>query len=102
MKAYRYSGDGRDNCTEIEIPDDLQELAEQYREMMMDEICEVSDSLMERYLEGEEIAHDEIVAVLKDGTNHGSLFPVVCALATRNLGTPTACSTRSSRTSRRR
>src|SRR3954449_13610958 len=87
MKAYRYEGDGRDNCTEIEIPADLQQLAEKYREKMMDEICEVSDALMERYLEGEEIAHDEIVATLKEGTNHGSLFPVVCGVATHNLGT---------------
>ena len=87
MKAYRYEGTSRENCTEIEIPSDLLETAEEYREMMMDEICEVSDSLMERYLEGEEIAHDEIVGVLKDGTNHGSLFPVTCGVATRNLGT---------------
>jgi elongation factor G len=87
MKAYEYVGDGRDNCTEIEIPAELRDLAEEYREKMMDEICEVSDALMERYLEGEEIAHDEIVATLKDGTNHGSLFPVVCGVATRNLGT---------------
>jgi elongation factor G len=87
MKAYEYEGDGRDNCTEIEIPSELRDLAEEYREKMMDEICEVSDALMERYLEGEEIAHDEIVATLKDGTNHGSLFPVVCGVATRNLGT---------------
>src|SRR3954449_11582410 len=87
MKAYRYEGDGRDNCTEIEIPADLQQLAEKYREKMMDEICEVSDALMERSLEGEEIAHDEIVATLKEGTNHGSLFPVVCGVATHNLGT---------------
>jgi elongation factor G len=42
---------------------------------------------MERYLEGEEIEHDEIVSTLKDGTNHGSLFPVVCGVATRNLAT---------------
>jgi len=87
MKAYRYEGDGRDNCTEIAIPDDMRDMAEEYREKMMDEICEVSDALMERYLEGEEIAHDEIVTTLKDGTNHGSLFPVVCGVATRNLGT---------------
>ncbi|MDX6708680.1 MAG: elongation factor [Solirubrobacteraceae bacterium] len=90
MKAYRYentSPPSRDNCTEIDIPADLQALAEEYREKMMDEICEVSDSLMERYLEGEEIAHEEIVTVLKDGTNHGSLFPVTCGVATRNLGT---------------
>jgi elongation factor G len=90
MKAYRYENSSpatRDNCTEIEIPAELQELAQEYREKMMDEICEVSDALMERYLEGEEIAHDEIVATLKEGTNHGSLFPVTCGVATRNLGT---------------
>ncbi len=53
----------------------------------MDEVSEVSDALMERYLEGEEIAHEEIVDALKEGTNHGKIFPVVCGVATRNLGT---------------
>ena len=53
----------------------------------MDEVSEVSDTLMERYLEGEEIAHEEIVDALKEGTNHGKIFPVVCGVATRNLGT---------------
>src|SRR3984885_341849 len=42
---------------------------------------------MERYLEGEEISHEEIVDALKRGTNHGSIFPVVCGVASRNLGT---------------
>ena len=53
----------------------------------MDEVAEVSDTLMERYLEGDEISHEEIVTALKDGTNHGGIFPVVCGVATRNLGT---------------
>ena len=53
----------------------------------MDEVAENSDALMERYLEGEEISHEEIVDTLKDGTNHGDLFPVTCGVATRNLGT---------------
>jgi elongation factor G len=42
---------------------------------------------MERYLEGESISHEEIVSALKEGTNHGSLFPVTCGVATRNLAT---------------
>jgi len=87
MKAYRYQGEGRDNCTEIPIPDELQAQAQEYREKLMDEVAEVSDALMERYLEGEEISHEEIVTALKDGTNHGGIFPVVCGVATRNLGT---------------
>ena len=85
MKAYEYAGEANDDCREIPIPDDLQELAQEYREKLMDEVCEVHDSLMERYLEGQDIPHDEIVTALKDGTNHGDLFPVTCGVATRNL-----------------
>src|ERR671935_2976548 len=87
MKGYEYDSNGRDNCREIPIPDDLADQAQEYREKLMDEVAEVHEDLMERYLEGEEISHDEIVDALKDGTNHGSLFPVVCGVATRNLAT---------------
>ena len=87
MKAYEYSGPGRENCKEIPIPDELQAQAKEYREKLMDEVSESSDALMERYLEGEEITHEEIVTALKEGTNHGAMFPVTCGIATRNLGT---------------
>jgi len=87
MKAYEYDGPTRENCREIPIPDELQAQAQAYREKLMDEVSETSDALMERYLEGDEISHDEIVAALKEGTNHGSLHPVTCGVATRNLGT---------------
>jgi elongation factor G len=87
MKAYAYDGDGRDNCREVPIPDELVDQAQEYREKLMDEVAENSDALMERYLEGEEISHDEIVGALKEGTNHGALFPVTCGVATRNLAT---------------
>ncbi len=53
----------------------------------MDEVAEVSDALMERYLDGQEISHQEIVEALERGTNHGHIFPVVCGVASRNLGT---------------
>jgi elongation factor G len=87
MKAYRYDGSGRDNCTEVPIPEGLADQAQEYREKLMDEVAENSDALMERYLEGEEISHEEIVAALKEGTNHGHIFPVTCGVATRNLAT---------------
>src|SRR5215212_7662631 len=74
-------------ATEVPIAEELRAQAEEYRENLMDEVAVVSDALMERYLEGEEISHDEIVTALKDGTNHGGIFPVVCGVATRNLGT---------------
>ena len=53
----------------------------------MDEVAENSDDLMERYLEGEEISHDEIVSALKEGVTAGTIFPVTCGVATKNLGT---------------
>jgi elongation factor G len=87
MKAFRYDGSGRGNAEEIEIPDALRAQAEEYREKLMDEVAEVSDELMERYLEGEEISHGETVAALKTGVTEGRLFPVTCGAATKNLGT---------------
>jgi elongation factor G len=87
MKAYRQDSAERGSFSEIPIPDDVADRAQEYREKLMDEVCEVSDALMERYLEGEQIAHQEIVDALKEGTNHGRIFPVVCGVATRNLGT---------------
>ncbi len=87
MTAFRQDSAARSGWSEIPIPDEQAELAQEYREKLMDEVCEVSDALMERYLEGEEISHEEIVGALKEGTNHGKIFPVVCGVATRNLGT---------------
>jgi elongation factor G len=86
MKGYRYDGASRDNCEEIEIPDELRAQAQEYREKLMDEVAEVSEALMERYLEGEEISHEETVSALKQGVTEGHLFPVTCGAATRNLG----------------
>jgi elongation factor G len=90
MKAYEYESaatPGRDGCREIPIPAELEDQAQEYREKLMDEVAENSDALMERYLEGEEISHEEVVTALKDGTNHGAMFPVTCGVATRNLAT---------------
>ena len=86
MKAYEFGSSERGNAREIPIPDDLAEQAQEYRDKLMDEVAENSDALMERYLEGEELSHQEVVDALKDGTNHGNLFPVACGVATRNFG----------------
>ncbi len=87
MKGYEYAGEGRGSAKEVEIPEELQARAEEYREKLMDEVAENSDELMERYLEGEDISHEEIVTALKKGVTEGHLFPVTCGVATKNLGT---------------
>ncbi len=87
MKAFEYPSAERGSAKEIEIPEELQEQAEEYREKLMDEVAENSDALMERYLEGEEISHEEMVTTLKKGVSEAHLFPVTCGIATQNLGT---------------
>src|SRR3954467_2568923 len=86
MKAYEYDGAGKENCREIPVPDELADQAQEYREKLMDEVAENSDALMERYLEGDEISHEEIVTALEDGTDHGHIFPVACGVATMPRG----------------
>ena len=88
MEAFVYTqGAGRGNAERVPIPDELRPRAEEYREKLMDEVAENSDELMERYLEGAEIDHEEIVTALKRGVTEGHLFPVTCGVATKNLGT---------------
>ena len=86
MKAFVAQGEGRGAPEPQDIPEELQAQAQEYREKLMDEVAENSDELMERYLEGEEIDHDEIVTVLKRGVTDGKIFPVTCGVATKNLG----------------
>jgi elongation factor G len=87
MKAFVAQGEGRGAAIEEEIPEELREQAQEYREKLMDEVAENSDELMERYLDGQEIDHDEIVTVLKRSVTDGKIFPVTCGIATKNLGT---------------
>jgi elongation factor G len=87
MEAWVYEGSDPGSAERAPIPDELRAQAEEYREKLMDEVAENSDALMERYLDGEEIAHEEIVTALKQGVTDGHLFPVTCGIATKNLGT---------------
>jgi elongation factor G len=87
MKAFVARGEGKGAPEPQDIPEELAAQAQEYREKLMDEVAENSDELMERYLEGEEIDHDEIVTVLKRGVTDGRIFPVTCGVATKNLGT---------------
>jgi elongation factor G len=86
LEAFVYEGTGPGAGERVEIPEELRAQAEEYRERLMDEVAENSDELMERYLDGEQIDHAEIVGVLKQGVSAGQIFPVTCGVATRNLG----------------
>src|SRR5438477_10424450 len=62
MKAYEYTDTSpptRENCKGIPIPDDMSAQAQEYREKLMDDVSECSDALMERYLDRDEIRHQD-------------------------------------------
>jgi elongation factor G len=70
----------------VEVPDELRAEAEQYREKLIEAIAETDDVLMEKYLEGGQVAPEEIRAALRTATIAGKLQPVVCGSAFKNKG----------------
>ena len=69
-----------------EIPPDMLDTVEKYRENMVEDIAESDESLMEKYLEAGELSADELKIGLKKGVISGTLVPVVCGSATKNIG----------------
>ncbi|HBT50430.1 MAG TPA: elongation factor G, partial [Caldanaerobacter subterraneus] len=86
MEAIIYKDDLGTVMDETEIPEDLKPLAEEYREKLLEAIAEVDETIMEKYLEGEEITEEEIHAALRKGTINGELVPVVCGSSYKNKG----------------
>ena len=69
------------------IPDEMADLAAEYREKLLDAVVETDESLMERYLEGQDLDAQEVAAALKAAVTSGDVFPVACGVASKNLGT---------------
>ncbi len=86
MCAYA-SPDGGKEAEPTAIPDDMLDLAQEYREKLLDEVVQTDDALMEQYLGGEELDTHAVAAALKVAITRGEVFPVACGVATRNLGT---------------
>jgi elongation factor G len=86
MCAYT-DPDGARESGPSPIPDDMSAEVEEYRTKLLDEVVQVDEGLMERYLEGEELGVDEVAHALKDAVTRGEVFPVACGVATKNLGT---------------
>ncbi len=70
----------------VPIPDDMIDLANKYREQLLDHVAEMDDELMEKYLEGEELTIDEIKRTIRKSTIANSMVPVTCGTSYRNKG----------------
>ena len=86
MTAYT-SPDGDREGKPGEIPADMADQVEQYRTQLLDSVVETDEALMERYLDGQELTPEEVASALKSAVTRGELFPVMCGVATKNLGT---------------
>ena len=85
-KAEVYLSDDGTKFEIREIPDDMKDLVEEYREKIVEKAAEGDDALMEKYLEGEELSIDEIKASIRKQVLDCTLFPVFCGSAYKNKG----------------
>ncbi len=86
MKAYYYKGDENETAEVKDIPADLIDKANQYRNIMMDEVVGFDDNCMNKYLNGEQLSVDEIKMCIRKGTLTSNFFPVICGSSFKNKG----------------
>ncbi|MFB7639597.1 elongation factor G [Peribacillus butanolivorans] len=86
MKTHFYANDQGTDITVGEIPEEHRELAEEYREKLIEAVAEVNEDLMEKYLGGEEISIAELKAAIRKATVNVEFFPVICGSAFKNKG----------------
>jgi len=86
MKAYMYRDDKGVVIDEVEIPEDMADLAEEYRAIMLEEVANFDEEIMMDYLDGNDISEERIHAAIRKGTIACELNPVLCGSSYKNKG----------------
>jgi len=86
MRAFVYNDEIGKDISEVDIPEDLVEVSNEYRLKLIESVSETDDVLTEKYLEGEELTEEEIRVGLRKGTISGAIVPMVCGSAFKNKG----------------
>jgi elongation factor G len=86
MKAYIYNDDLGNDISVGDIPSDMTEKAEQYRNELMEALSNFDDEIMMKYLDGEEIGEDEVKAAIRKATCAVQMIPVCCGTSYKNKG----------------
>ena len=86
MKAEIYKDDLGKEFEKTDIPEDLMDMANEWREALIESVAELDEELMMKFLEGEEITQDEIKKVIRTATIAGEIIPMTCGSAYRNKG----------------
>jgi len=86
MKARIYKDDLGKEFEDVEIPEDMKELADEYRFKMVEAIAELDEELLNKYLEGEELTEEELKQGIRKATIANAIVPVTCGSSYRNKG----------------
>lgn len=86
MKAEIYTNDLGTDIQETEIPEEYLEQAQEWREKLVEAVAETDEELMMKYLEGEEITQEELIAGIRRATINVEFFPVLAGSAFKNKG----------------
>lgn len=86
MNAVIYKDDLGKDFEVVDIPEDMMELAQEYREKLVEAVAETDEELMLSYLEGEELTEEQIVAGIRKGTISTQITPVLCGSSYKNKG----------------
>ncbi len=86
MKAEIYHNEDGTDYSEEEIPENMQDLANEYHDKLIESVAELDEELMEKYFGGEEISIDEIKKVIRKATIDNTMVPVTCGSSYRNKG----------------
>ncbi|MGP1349360.1 MAG: elongation factor G [Stomatobaculum sp.] len=86
MQTYIYNDNKGEDISVVDIPEEMKDEAEEWHTRMVEQICDLDESLMEKYLEGEEPSIEELKAALRKGTCRNEAVPVCCGTAHFNKG----------------
>jgi elongation factor G len=86
MRAKIYTNDIGTDIEDTEIPEEVRDLAEEYRLKLVESVAETDDALTEKYLAEEELTEEEIKTALRKGTIAGTIVPMLCGSAFKNKG----------------
>ena len=87
QKGYTFEGGNK--VQEVPIPANLKDRISTYRGQLIESAVENDDTIMEKFLEDEELSDEEILSVIKLGTRSGQLIPVLCGSGSKNIGVQT-------------
>lgn len=82
-KAYRFENG---KPVEIPMPEDMKDQMQTYREMLIEEVVEIDEALLEKFMNNEEISDEQIADAFQKSVDHKQIYPVLCGSAVKNIG----------------